>query len=681
MDLDEEKLEPQVTSELCWAACVRAIKLHTLGEALTQQELHAKHILALPQSSREVGMPEEIIDAMAGGFRDQFQERYVLDLINPANLTNREIILSLSAGQPVLLAVSESANSNVGHIVMIYGVQYEEVEVPIEEQLLDAPLALGSDIGSWVSGLASDDQQKRASGISKAGENIDRLADAVDGREYRLNRVYVWDPADDFNGDGKIDGGMKIYPYEYFEKVKDFTLTQVSALELVQERLEWINTRPPGAGVYIRDPYNRMDDPVHDSTVNEFDAGIVAELNQRFGITTDKQRDLAGMVKDPIEVQIHADPGSDAKVSSQGGPLEGLDIDVQAESGADVEIKIEGDLTGQREGETFCPPRILKYVLNVYVVGLILLLPVVAGALYLLSDDSSLFIPLLIVDVGLLVVLMIALCRWAILYYKHICETLGHKEGMQVVSAVASGLSEAFPAAIIALGIGGTAAYLENQFNAAQLEQDQGNHQHEMRVAETSHQNEMALEAMRWRREQSRAIVQELTSYGYGSIYYLSAARERMVWMKSVAFHATETERASEPGIQGLKKVYGLLTRQFDEVYQEYEAYATQYSTTMTLDTILAGVINHFGAGTQKPGENSSGSAAAISPRMEIADQARAALAALRALEQYPPATEQIKTVDDPALWDGLYVLHDQCVDEVDQLRTLIQQYAAKELN
>lgn len=293
MDLDEEKLQPQVTSELCWAACVRAIQLHTQGESLTQQELHAKHILALPQSSREVGMPEEIIDAMAGGYRDQFKDRFVLDLINPADLTNREIIPSLSAGQPVLFAMSESDNSNVGHIALIYGVQYEEVEVPIEEQLLNAPLELGSDIGSWVSSIGSSDQQKKATGISKSGENINKLADAVDGRDYKLTKVYVWDPAHDFNGDGKIDGGMKIYTSEHFELVKDFTLSQVSSLELVKERLVWVNSRPPGAGVYIRDPYDRMDDPVHTSTVDGFDAGIVMQLNQRFGITTDNQREEA----------------------------------------------------------------------------------------------------------------------------------------------------------------------------------------------------------------------------------------------------------------------------------------------------------------------------------------------------------------------------------------------------
>lgn len=293
MDLDEAKLQPQVSNELCWAACVRAIQLHTAGKSMTQEQLHAKHILALPTNQREAGFQGEIIDAMAGGFRDQFRDRYVIDLINHADLTDREIILSISAGQPVLFAMGSSANSVSGHIGVIYGVQYEEVEVGLGEQIVDGASNLGSDLYTWGSGLFGDDTQRQKGAIAEAGENMNTIADAVDGREYRLLKVYYWDPANDFDGDGKIDGGMRIYEAEGFEQVKDFTLSQVSALALTQEKLNWVNKQPPGAGVYIRHPYDRMDDPVHSSTVDGFDAGVVVALNQRFGVNTDKQREDA----------------------------------------------------------------------------------------------------------------------------------------------------------------------------------------------------------------------------------------------------------------------------------------------------------------------------------------------------------------------------------------------------
>lgn len=298
LDLDPAKLQPQESQELCWAACVRAIQLHTLGESLEQKELHAKHILTLPQSQREVGYEGEIVDAMAGGYREQFQERYVIDLNRPADLTNREIIVSLSGGQPVLFAMGSSANSAEGHIAVIYGVQYEEVEVSIGDQIVDGATSIGSDIATWGGGLFGDDPERKSSAIEASGEQIDVIADATDGREYRLTKVYVWDPANDFDGDGKIDGGMKIYSTELFEQVKDFTLSQVSALELTQEKLVWLKRFEPGAGVFVRNPLDRMGDPAHRSTVEGFDAGVVVDLNQRFGITSDKQREEA-QKKDP----------------------------------------------------------------------------------------------------------------------------------------------------------------------------------------------------------------------------------------------------------------------------------------------------------------------------------------------------------------------------------------------
>ena len=293
IDLDPDKLQPQQTPELCWAACVRAIQLHTTGQSLTQTELHARHILAMPQSQREAGYESEIVDAMAGGFRDQFNERYVIDLNQPADLTNREIIHAISAGQPVLFAMGSSSNSVQGHIGVIYGVQYEEVEVPLGEQILGSTLSLGSDIATWGAGIFSDDQQRRTSAIEQAGDQIDTIADATDGREYRLLKVYYWDPANDFDGDGTIDGGMMILTGEAFEQVKDFTLSQVSALNLVQEKLTWLERFPPGAGVYIRNPLDRLGDPAHQSTLTGFDASVVASLNQTFGLTTSKQREAA----------------------------------------------------------------------------------------------------------------------------------------------------------------------------------------------------------------------------------------------------------------------------------------------------------------------------------------------------------------------------------------------------
>lgn len=86
---------------------------------------------------------------------------------------------------------------------------------------------------------------------------------------------------------------MKIYSAEGFESVKDFTLSQVSSLALMQEKLDWLSKESLAAGVYIRHPYDRLDGPIHESTVEGFDASIVSGLNRQFGITTKKQRDEA----------------------------------------------------------------------------------------------------------------------------------------------------------------------------------------------------------------------------------------------------------------------------------------------------------------------------------------------------------------------------------------------------
>lgn len=129
VQLDDSKLQPQKDPEFCWAASVRAIKLHTQGNAPTQEKLYEQHIWTMPAEKRKAGYKHEIIDAMAGGFRDDFNQRYVIDLKDHASLSEKDIVLSLSAGQPVLVGFGSSKVSEQGHVCVIYGVQYEEVEV------------------------------------------------------------------------------------------------------------------------------------------------------------------------------------------------------------------------------------------------------------------------------------------------------------------------------------------------------------------------------------------------------------------------------------------------------------------------------------------------------------------------------------------------------------------------
>jgi len=308
VDLDESKLERQVTPELCWAACVKVINLHTLGESPSQQELHARHILTLPSNQREVAYSNEIVDALAGGYREQFNQRYVIDLDNPASLNDREIILSLSAGQPVLFGMSTSAVSSEGHIAVIYGVSYEHVEVPWEDRLLSTALDVGPDMLDWVDGLGDGENDSRqANALGQTSANISNISEAVSSLQYRITRVYVWDPANgDVDGDGRDDGGMKIYTAEQFQALNEFTISQTSALINTRERLDWVEQNGLGAGVYVRHPLTRNGEPLYAVGLGEeFDPTILSTLMATAGLATQEQRDttepLLGSSQTPEE--------------------------------------------------------------------------------------------------------------------------------------------------------------------------------------------------------------------------------------------------------------------------------------------------------------------------------------------------------------------------------------------
>lgn len=175
---------------------------------------------------------------------------------------------------------------------------------------------------------------------------------------------------------------------------------------------------------------------------------------------------LSDMVDEPVKV--HVEPHGDAEVDidADGADADDLDIEIHAGQHADVTVNVEntapkgGSIKGDDKGLVI--PRWVQIVLNPFTVLALMLMPVVAW--FFVSDSSPRgFMGLMIVSVVGWLVLMVALCEWARSYYKYISKSVGKAEGVEIVSSVAGGLSEAFPAAIIALGIGGTAAYLENQ--------------------------------------------------------------------------------------------------------------------------------------------------------------------------------------------------------------------------
>lgn len=70
--------------------------------------------------------------------------------------------------------MGSSANSAEGHIGVIYGVQYEEVQVSFSDQVIDGATNLGSDLYTWSAGLFGDDPNRKSSAIAEAGNNMTR---------------------------------------------------------------------------------------------------------------------------------------------------------------------------------------------------------------------------------------------------------------------------------------------------------------------------------------------------------------------------------------------------------------------------------------------------------------------------------------------------------------------------
>lgn len=294
LDLKEDKLQRQVDKDLCWAAAVRVIRLHTLGESPEQKELYEQFVWTLPDNDRKAGYENEILDAMAGGYREAYNQRYVIDLVNHANLSDRDIILSLSAGEPVLVGFGSLDPTKPGHVCVLYGVKYEQVDKTFIERSWDSVRSVGLDAVDLANSLIEDDtQQQEEGGVEKSAARIGAIADEVGGRQYQIVTAYFWDPWNEtFNAGRDLKGGLKSLTGQGFAEQTRFAISQVTAKAVSDERLEWLETHgQQGIGVYVRHPATRNDEPIGEYDEEAFDPKTLNSLMAQFGLSTQAERE------------------------------------------------------------------------------------------------------------------------------------------------------------------------------------------------------------------------------------------------------------------------------------------------------------------------------------------------------------------------------------------------------
>jgi len=389
---------------------------------------------------------------------------------------------------------------------------------------------------------------------------------------------------------------------------------------------------------------------------------------------------LADMIDDPIEVKVEPHGQAEVDVDATGRDEEGLGIEIHAGQHADVTVNVEkADPSGESlkgDDQALVIPKWVRVVLNPFAVLTLMLLPV--GAWLFVSDSSPRgFMGLMTLSVVGWLVLMVALYEWARSYYKYISKSVGRAEGVEIVSAVAGGLSEAFPAAIIALGIGGTAAYLENRY-----------HDNELLITQENHQHEMLMQDMQWQREQAGALLESLNSEGYATIYIAKSMMERLVWMQIM-------DRQAVGGIgpdgfkqdaQGQPLKAGVAELSYRDILNQYDVLNEDYANGSTLESVLSAIKIHFSSEKSSAPEYRD-SEQHQEARANILDHVERAEAKLSDVWSYyltPLESKDGKRpteldLDDSELFTRLYQLSSACETEIDLLSRAVRIYVSME--
>lgn len=389
---------------------------------------------------------------------------------------------------------------------------------------------------------------------------------------------------------------------------------------------------------------------------------------------------LAGMIDEPVEVHVEPHGQAVVDVDASGRDEDGLDIEIHAGQHADVTVNVEkADLPSESlkgDDHALVIPRWVRGVLNPFAVLTLMLLPV--GAWLFVSDSSPRgFMGLMTLSVVGWLVLMVALYEWARSYYKYISKSVGRAEGVEIVSAVAGGLSEAFPAAIIALGIGGTAAYLENRY-----------HDNELLITEESHQHEMRLQDMQWQREQAGALLESLNSEGYATIYIAKSMMERLVWMQIMDRQAIDGigEDGFKRDAQGLPLKAGVADLSYRDILNQYDALNKDYANGSTLESVLSAIKVHFSSEKSSAPDyrDSKQHQKARENILKHVEQAEKTLADVWSYYLTPLESKGGKRpteldLDDDELFSRLYALSSACESEIDLLSRAVRVYVSME--
>lgn len=369
---------------------------------------------------------------------------------------------------------------------------------------------------------------------------------------------------------------------------------------------------------------------------------------------SESKGELAGMVNDPVEVTVDAADGANVEVTMDADHAEDLDVHVKAGKDAEVEVELkEREPDPSKRAVRHHAPAKLKWVFKPVRLGVILIGMVGVAAL---SGTMGLGWASVLVGVTVVgILLLISMYAWIRTYYFDITQTYEKKQGVEIVSAIAGGLSEAFPAAIIAIGIGATAALLED----------------------SHHKNQLVYEAIQWDREQIGNQLESLTSEGYGSLYNLKCAKERMVYI----------EASDHFDLAG----FGPAMLSPLEVAQQYEEYAKSYATSKSLESIVTGIYAHFSAMPQvdaalhKDLEDDAKLAEKMADvtNLEVENailiRSKAIIQTVGQIEDYNfDPNAKLEKVKD--LYKGLYVLTDDCAKQIGLLRDDIQRFSAEQL-
>lgn len=397
------------------------------------------------------------------------------------------------------------------------------------------------------------------------------------------------------------------------------------------------------------------------------------------------EKPLGDMIDEPVEVHVEPHGNAEVGIDAKGADPDDLDIEIHAGQHADVTVNIENtaskDQAIKGDDRGLVVPRWVRVALNPFMVLALMLVPVAAW-FFMYDRSPVMFMGLMIASVVGWLVLMVALYEWARSYYKYISKSVGKAEGVEIVSSVAGGLSEAFPAAIIALGIGGTAAYLENRYHERELVLTEENHAHEMAVAAQMHQNQVALENKQWQREQAQALLQALNSEGYATIYIAKSMMERLTWLQIM--DAVGEDQINENGFKldkdGNKLVCGVTQLSYLQVAGEYDAMSKEYAEGSNLESILHAVMVHFEAEIAPSAKHEQ-------LRSDILSDSEAALGSLDRIWEYPWL--ELETLDgkqpvecelnDKRLFKELYRMSNKCEQQIAAVSRNIRQYVSLE--